>query len=203
VLTCTGSLTLHKTMIMTVHNQYPDIELESPAYFCNRGKLYEHHIEGTNAGAMIDIDLKFDIDQDELGGILIYEVRKRESIEFDHQSIISAMAARAIGETSEMIRFSILWKIKRFERPKVNTMLIECDNELVSNEDKLAQLYDNIDSRLPNYDRHTWLMCNNTALKGKYDVEQEEGLELKIDISEGVKNEDNIKPIWIDSTRQV
>jgi hypothetical protein len=77
MLMCAVSLTLYKTMVMTVHNQYSDIELASPVYFCNRGTCYEYHVERTDNSAMIKLDLKFDLDQDELEGILIYEVRKK------------------------------------------------------------------------------------------------------------------------------
>jgi hypothetical protein len=190
-------------MIITVYNQHPNIELESPVYFCNRGKHYKHHVERTDAGTIMNIDLKFDIDQNELGGILIYEVRKGESIRLDYQSIINIMAAKIIEEATKMMRFLITWRIKRFGQPKVNTMLIDCAEESVLDEDKLAQFYDKMDFSLSRYCGRRWLMYDNTILREEYDVIQEEGIELKVNISQEAEDEDTIRPMWIDSTRQV
>jgi hypothetical protein len=39
------SLTLYRTMAVTIHNRYPDTELVSPVYFCNHGKCYEYPVE--------------------------------------------------------------------------------------------------------------------------------------------------------------
>jgi hypothetical protein len=47
-LICDISLTPYETMVMTVYNQCPDIELASPSYFCNHGTYYEHPVERTN-----------------------------------------------------------------------------------------------------------------------------------------------------------
>jgi hypothetical protein len=209
------SLALHKTMIMTVHNKYPGMKLVSPACFCKHGKRYGYHVKRTHTGAVINIDLRFDFDQDVLEGILMYEVRRKRSAKSNHQS------SKVIEEASRMMRLLVTWKIERSRKPKVNIMLIEYDNKLVLDEDKLAQLYEkandtpfgyslgetffDYDSDDSSFDssRRTWLMCDNTVLAAAHEVVREGGLELKIDISQGVENKDAIRPVWIDPTRQV
>jgi hypothetical protein len=201
MLTCTASHTLHKVMAVTVHNKYSDIELVSPVYFCSGGTYYEYPIEETNKGVIMKLDFRFDPNQDESGGILMYEIRRKGNIRFDHRSDIDTMYVKAIEYASKMMRLLVTWKMKHLEEPKVNVILIEYDNELVLNEDKLAQLYENVN--VISCDSYTWSMYSNMALKTKCEAVWRTGLELKIEISKGFRYEDNIRPMWIDAERQV
>jgi hypothetical protein len=204
-LTCTVSLTLQKTMIMTVYNLYSDIELVSPMYFYNCETYYEYP-EIMYIGTMMKIDFRFDSDQDEPGGILMYKVQRKETTRSDHQFSIDAISAKVIEEVTKRIRLLVAWKIERSGKPKVNIILVECDNETVLDKDKLAQLYDKIDnqpSRHYEFSERTWLMYPNTVLETAYWVVHEEGLGLNIIISDGIEDEDVMRPMWIDSTRQV
>jgi hypothetical protein len=197
----TASLTLHRTMTMTVNNWYPDIRLASPMYFCNGGIYYEHPVRRAYAGAIMMIDFRLDLDQDASNGILIYELQRKENAESDQQSSVDTIYTKVIEEASKMMRLLITWKIKHLEEPKVSIVLVECDNELVLNEDKLARLYDKVNaisSEYSNPSRRTWLMCDNTALGIMYVVED---LELKITISEVSRERDAIKLMWIDPER--
>jgi hypothetical protein len=197
IFTCIVSLALHKTMVMTVYNQYPGIELVSPIYFCNRGTCYEYPVKRTGTDAMMKIDFRFDPTQDEPGGILIYEMQRKGNARSDHQS------SQVIENALKMIRLLIIWKMKRSGRPKVNTILVEYDNEFVLNEDKLVQLYNKMDIISSNYYKSTWFICDHVVLGAKYEVVRKEGLELNITISQGIENQNIIKPMWIDSKRQV
>jgi hypothetical protein len=211
ILMCTASFTLHDTMNVTVHNQYSDIELVSLVYFCKCETYNEYSIERMSTDSIMKIGFRFDLEQDEPGGILMYEVQR--DTKSDRQSSIDPISAKVIKDTSKMIRLLVAW---RFERPwtiRARIALTEHDNELVLNEDKLAQLYDkiyDIPSEVYNlffrYDgiyKSTWLICNNTVLKEADEVIFEKGIELKITISEGVEDKYTVKPLWIDSTRQV
>jgi hypothetical protein len=128
---------------------------------------------------------------------------KKESIKPDYQSIINIIPVKAIEEASKMMQLLVTWKINRSECSKVDIMLVEYDDKLALSEDKLAQLCEKVNGIPSNYYIITWLMCDNTVLAGTYEVMSEEGLELKITISEGTENEYTMRPMWIDSTRQV
>jgi hypothetical protein len=197
----TTSITLHKTMTMTVHNQYPDIELVSPVYFCNRGTYYEYTVERADGGAAMKTGFRFDPNQDESGGVLMYKVQRKSNTISDHQTSINAIYAKVVEEVSFLMRLLVTWKIKRSGEPKVHIMLIEYGSETALSEDKLAQLYDKVDDIPSVHNPSVWLICNNTALAAKYEVADEKDLELKITISRGVKNKDTMNPMWIDPER--
>jgi SepF-like predicted cell division protein (DUF552 family) len=175
--------------MMTVHNPYPDIELVSPIYFHNCRTCYEYPIERMATDIVARIKFEFDPDQDESEGILMYKVKNLRS---EHQSNTD----QVIKEALKMTRLLVTWKIKHLEEPKVHIVLAEYDNELSI--DKLAQLYDKINNTPTDHSPLVWLMCDNTALVTAYELKD---LELKITISEGVRNQDNIRAMWINSER--
>jgi hypothetical protein len=195
------SLTFRGAMNMTVHNLCPDIELASPVYFCNLVKYYEYPVKRTNTGTMMTIDFRFNPDQDESGGILMYEIQRKNNVKSDHQANIDTISAKVIEVASKMMRLLVTWKIKRSGKPKVNIMLVEYDDELVLNEDKLAQLYGKINDISSGNSSFGWLMYDNTVLVAKYEVAEEKDLELKITISKGAKY--TMNSMWINSERQV
>jgi hypothetical protein len=187
-------------MYLTVHNQNAAIELVSPLYFYNCGTYYKYPIKITYAGPTMTTGFRFDPDQDEPGGILMYEVR-RSYARSSYQSRIDIIYARAIEEASKMMRLLVAWKIERSGEPKVDVMLVEYNNESVLNEDKLAQLYNKIDSMPSGHNPSEWLMYDNITLEAAYAVTEKKGLELKITASRGLRGA--IKSMWIDSERQV
>jgi hypothetical protein len=195
------SLTIHKTMVMTVRNQYPDMKLVSPICFCNRGKCYKYRVKRTNTDVVLNFDLKFDFDQDTLEGILMYEIQRKRNRRSDHQSSINTAYAKVIEEASKMTRLLVAWKIDRSGGSKVRIILVECDDKLVLNEDKLAQLYKRVNDIPSGYHAITWLMCDNTVLETTYEIEQKTGIELEITISEGDKDENTKSALWIDPER--
>jgi hypothetical protein len=198
------SLILHTTMAMTIHNQCSDIELTSPMYFCSHGTHYEQPVERTCVGTTMKIGFRFDPNRDEFGGILVYEMQKKEIMRSDHQSSIDAIYAKTIEETSKAMRLLVTWKIKRFGEFKVDIVLVEYDNKSVMSKDRLAQLYDKIDVMPFNHDppyNCTWLVSDNAVLTVTYEIMRKESLELKVTMSKGIKNLNIIRPMWIDSTR--
>jgi hypothetical protein len=202
-LMCIISLILHNTMVMTVHNQYPDIRLVSPIYFCNRGKRYKYRVKRVHDGVVMKIGFRFDLDQDEFGGIMMYEVQR--NVISNHQSSAETVSVKAIEEALKMMRLLVTWKIEHSGEPKVKIMMIEYGNGLVLNEDKLAQLYEKINDIPSDHNTSgcTWLMCDNTALTVIHEIVRKAGLELKLTVSQGARDMDTIRPMWIDSERQV
>jgi hypothetical protein len=205
MLMCIGSLTLHGTMNVVVHNLYSDIELVSPVHFCDNGTYNEYSVERTDVGAMMRTSLRFGLDKLP-GGILIYEVQKKGDSESDYQYSIDTAFAEVVEDTSKMMRLLVAWKIKRLGEPKVHMMLVKHSNELVLSEDKLAQLYGKVDDQLSrrySFSEGTWLVHDNTVLYMTYETAQKEGLELNIVVSKGAKNKYTKSAFWIDSKRHV
>jgi hypothetical protein len=203
ILTCTASLTLHKTSNVTIQNQCPDIELVSPIYFCDGGTYNEYFVERTNVSSMVKIDLRFSLDKLP-GGILMYKVQRKGNTKLDHQSHTDTTSIEAVEDASKMMRLLVAWKIESSDKLRARIMPVEHSNELVLNEDRLAQLYEKIDGqsyRRYSFFKSTWLVYDNTVLKVTYEAVQKEDFELKITISEGAKGEDTMKPVWIDSIR--
>jgi hypothetical protein len=202
MLTFTTSLTLHNTAIMTIHNQHPDIELVAPVYFCNCGTYYEYPVEGVDTNTITRIGFRFELDQNESSGILVYGLRRKNREGSDHQSSVDTIYTKVIEEASKMTRLLVTWKVKHSWGPRVKIMLVEYDNGLVLSEDKLAQLYEKVNDIYSVYhpDKDTWLMCDNTILKATHSLENS-GLRSKITISEGLMDRDVTRSRWIDSER--
>jgi hypothetical protein len=211
MLICTVSLTLQEAMDVTVHNQYPDIELMSPVYFCNHEICHEYSVERTDVGDTMKIGFRFDIGLNEHGGILMCEVQRKGNKKSDHQSNTDTTSIEAVEDASKMMQLLVAWKFYRPRKYRIRIVLVEHCNELVLNEEKLAKLYDkiyNIPSEvykwILKYDsiyKSTWLMRDNTVLEAVNETIREKGFELKITISKGVRNLDAMKPFWMDSTR--
>jgi hypothetical protein len=212
ILMYTVSLILHGAMDVTIYNRYSDIRLASPIYFCNCGTYYEYPIERTKLGTMMKIGFRFDLDQDEPGGILMYEVQRNRNAKSDHQPNTDITSTESVEDTSKMIRLLVAWKIEHSLESNVRILLIEHRNELVLNEAKLEHLYNKVNDipsgayvLLHRY-RHdfpycTWLICDNTVMGVAYTAERKVGLELMIGILEGAKDEYTKSALWIDSER--
>jgi hypothetical protein len=201
MLMCGFSLTLQKTIVMLIYNQYPGIELISPVYFCNCGTHYEYPVKRTNEGAVMKIDLRFDPNQDEPVGILMYKVQREENTISGHQSSIDPIYSKAIESVSKMVRFLVIWKIKRSGEPKVDVMLVEHGNELILNEDKLAKLFDKVNSMPSTYFATGWLMYDNTISSVLREVVRRGSLESRITISTENNCPNVIRLMWIESER--
>jgi hypothetical protein len=213
MLMCTVSLTLHGTIDVTVRNQYSDIELASPAYFCNCGTCHEYPVERMDDGIMMSIGFRFDLDQDEPEGILMYEMQRKRNIKSNYQSNVDTTSIEAVDGTSKVMRFLVAWKVDRSWNFRARTILVAHDNEFVLNEDRLKQLHSKIYSipsevyfSLFRYDgilKSTWLIGSGTVLEATYEAIHEKGFELKITISEGNEDKYTKSVLWIGSKRQV
>jgi hypothetical protein len=204
ILMHTVSLTLCKAMDITIRNQHPDIELASPVCFCNRGTYCKYPFERTDDGA-VKIGLRLDIDQDKSGGMLMYEVQRKGNIRFNYRSSIDTVYTKAMKEALKMKRLLITWEIKHSDKPKVNAILVEYNNDLFQNGDKLARLYEKTNGISFGRERYEyiWSMYSNTALKTRYETIWRTSLELEITICKGFRNQINTRQMWIDSERQV
>jgi hypothetical protein len=150
---------------------------------------------------MINISFRYDLNQHEPRGMLMYKVQRKSNTRFYHQSNIDHIYANVIEEASKTIRLLIIWKIERSEFPKVDIMLVEYSNELVLSKYELEKLYDKVNGVFSSRYASTWLVCDNITLAAAYEVVRKEEIELKITISRGVKDKHIMNSMWIDSTR--
>jgi hypothetical protein len=190
-------------MDVAIHNQYPDIELVLPVYFCNCGTCYEYPVERTDASAIMKFEFRFDLDQNEPEGILMYGVREKRNTKSDRQSSTDTTSVNIIKETSKTTQLLVAWKIRRSEEPKVRIALVEYDHELVLNETSLRLLYNRIVGQLSRHYNTTWSVSANVALVTTYEATYKNDHGLKITISEGFRYWGTRSALWIDSTRQV
>jgi hypothetical protein len=200
-------------MDVTIHNQHSGIEFTSPVCLCD-GRIYkEHSVERMDDDAVMKVSFRFGLFDKLPGGILMCEVQKKGSRMSDHRSSTDITSAKAVEDTSKMMRLLVTWEIESSGRVDARISLIEHDNELVLNEAKLAQVYkevNNIPAKVYSwtlkYDgihKWVWLMHDNTVLEATVELIFEKGFELKITVTEGVKDKDVESAFWIDSERQV
>jgi hypothetical protein len=201
MLMCIVSLTLHGVMDVTVRNQYSDIELVSPVYFCNHGSYNEYPIERTDIGAMMKIGFSFGLDKLP-GGILMYKVQRKRGVMSDRQPKADATPTEVVEDTSKTMRLLVVWEIEHFRDLRVYIVLVEHDNELEWDEDRLSELHQKrwhslnawIDST-----RNNWLLDDGAVLETTIKV-MNGGHRWDIFISEG--SNDNVRrPLWIDVER--
>jgi hypothetical protein len=203
------SLTFYMPMDVTVHNQYSGLELTTPVCFCD-GRMYnEYSVERMDDGTVMKIGFRFGLNQFE--GVLMCEVQGNRSTEFDHQSSNDTASTEAVENTSKMMRLLVTWEVKHSWKLSVRVVLIEYDNRLVLNEDKLVQSYNkvnNIPSTVYNWTRKydgvyksAWLIHDNTVLEAMDEIICEKGLELNITVTEGTKDMYAESALWVDSER--
>jgi hypothetical protein len=207
------SLTLQRTVDVTVRNSHSFVELVSPVYFCNHGTCYEYPVERTDHDAITKISFRFDFNQHESGGILMYKAQRKVDAGSDHQSSID----KVIEDTLNMMQLLVIWKTKDLEEPQVIITLLEHDNEHVLDEDKLAQLYNKMID-IPfiycyshphqptiNFYSLITLVCIHRILYVAYKTEWKGILKLEMkvfgnDYTTGY-NEYAMKPMWMDPKR--
>jgi hypothetical protein len=131
------------------------------------------------------------------------ELQRKRNTNSNHQPNTDTTSTEAVEDVSKMTQLLVTWKVKNFEMHKVNVVLVEHDRSLILSEDKLMQLYDKVNAIPSKYYNRKWLIYDGTVLEATYEVVQKEGLELKIVISEGVEHRYTMKPLRINSERQV
>jgi hypothetical protein len=85
MLMYTISLALYETMVVAVHNHYPDIELVSPVYFCDGRTYNEYTVEKTDVGTVMSIGFRLGLLDELPNGILMCEVQRKGNTKSDHQ----------------------------------------------------------------------------------------------------------------------
>jgi hypothetical protein len=197
---------------VTIHNQYPNIELVSPVYFGNAlvyPKLSDRQIR---IGARMKTYFEINVTQNNFEGALLYELQKYP----DNQCNLDASTTKISKNEAVHVHMLVAWKVKD-SKPSIYVALVKRTKAFAWDEDKLKKLYDKNLDRLKegrNTISNTWLMDDNETLKTTSSVNGfNEYFELSISISECEKEKEEqdwmgferdnraMKPLCIDLER--
>jgi hypothetical protein len=180
------SLELQSAMDVTIHNQCTNIELTSLVYF-TKDTMHCGHIP-KQANSKRSMHVKVPINLDTFGGVLLYHLQRKEN---DKTTSTSTQILVIWGRSSD-------WFYS-------NVYIVEHENALDWNKDKLERLYDEYDSQYyvrSNIDMYEWLLDDNIMLKTTCESSHGD-LKMQVIISEEIYLDRPIKPLWIDANRQV
>jgi hypothetical protein len=186
VLICVVRLIL-QLPILNIYNKCQDVNLTSPVYFIHGGKCHTVPNQKIDVNAVMSNLFVFDSRCDILEGALIYRVQRRWHIEPDEL------------RGTELL---VTWHVDHAEESHVRALLIEHNEELDWNEDKLRVLHQKCWQPLDAWVDpigNNWLLHNLPVLATSVKI-MNGGYRWDISISEGM--EDNVKrPLWIDAER--
>jgi hypothetical protein len=166
---------------MTIKNDYYNIELTSPIYFIKDTTCHIHLPQRVSSKSIMKANFVTGIDQDTLGGVLLYHVERKE-------------------DTSTSAQLLVIWGYSA-RGLYSNAYLIEHESTLTWNEEKLKMLY-NVYGRQPSIylDIDRYLLDDNTVLGITRKTSYAGDFGMNIIISEKIGFY-SIKPLWVDPNR--
>jgi hypothetical protein len=188
---------------MTIHNQYPGLELVSPVYFSS-GTIYHTPLsQKTDTDNTIEARFGIGSKQEDFRCAVLYKLQRRRTIRMDNYP---SNGITSINDTATNVYLLVVWNAKDNLYESSFMHLIECSDDFTWDEDKLWALYCDYNHQV-NWDYEsnivTWLMNDNTVLKTRLDVTYGSDYKLDIVISEGTAKYDMKEPIYIDAKRLV
>jgi hypothetical protein len=185
------SLTLQSPVSLNIYNQCQDINLISPVYFIHGGKWDVVPNREIDVNTMMTNRIEFDFGQDMLDGALAYRVQRQhaESDEF-------------VRYGSKGIWLLVVWRGKYTEGLRVIVLLVEHDQEIDWDEDKLRWLHQKYWDLLNVWVKPikaNWALNDATVLTTTIRT-RSNSYEQDIFISEGIKDNIDI-PLWMDTER--
>jgi hypothetical protein len=194
-------ISLHKeTLRITIHNQYPGLELISPVYFSSDTPCHISPSQQTDAGTIMKASFGRYSKQEEFRGILLYKLQKKHTAKSDNQSDNSMTS---IENTKTSLYFLVLWDVG-YDDHVFRVCLVEYDRTLDG--DDLWRLHYKYEYVIRNYYKSrtiTWSMYDGAVMETRFDKTYRSDYKLDIVISEGTKKYIVEKPIRIDLKRLV
>jgi hypothetical protein len=192
----TGTIQPHQNnvpskVILTIHNQFPGIELIFPVYV---GKGVTCHLSPdkiVDVGSTTQIGFNIDPDLDESTGVLMYKLNRKNTDQPNEEEAIC-------------IQLFTVWKACRSEEFWVVSNLIEHDKSRVRSRNKLMQIAKGCRAfNAPHSPiEDTWLIRDNTVLMTRVSVtREEESYKLEMTVSEGSIKDDTQRPCYIGLSR--
>jgi hypothetical protein len=169
-------------MNVTINNQCSNIELTSPVHFTKDTTCYIRFPQQVDSKSEMKVKFKTGIDRDTFGGVLLYRLQRKNDVSISTQLLV-------------------IWGWNSYKKLYSRVRLIEHENTLVWNEDKLKMLYDVYNSQYNmDFDKREWLLNDNTKLETRCETSRG-GLEMNIIISEEKDLSLPRNPLWVDSKR--
>jgi hypothetical protein len=186
---------------ITIHNQYPNLELVSPVYCSINTACCVPPSQQVDTGTITETNFRIRPNSAPFEGALLYKLQRNHANRTDNQPNTSTTS---IKDTATSIYLLISWC---YYRPyKFYAFLIECNNDFTWDEDKLWASRQKYISEL--HQKHvpitmTWLIYDDAVMKTKLEMTYESNYKLDIIISEGAEKYNTKDPMKIDPKRSV
>jgi hypothetical protein len=179
---------------ITIHNQYPGLELASPVCFSNGTT---HHVS-PNRQVDIDTAMKasfgMDSEQKDFKGALLYKLQRKYA---DRDDSCPNDSARSVKDIETNMYLLVTWDIESHNH-EFCVCLIECPANITWDEDKLWILYKEYDYQFCKYYQSgiiTWLMYDGAVIETRFNIKYGPDYKLDINISEGTNKYDAREPV--------
>jgi hypothetical protein len=191
-----------KVLHITIHNQYPSLELTPPVYFSDGTTYCMSSNQQIDSGNTMETSFGIDSRQKNLKCVSLYKLQGKHTTKTDNQSDNNAAS---IENTTTNMHFLVAWISKNY-RHNFCACLIEFTDDFAWDEDKLWALYREYNDQLHmgyTYSITRWSIYGNTTMKTKLRASYGSVCKLDIVISEGTEKYNMKKPIKIDPKRLV
>jgi hypothetical protein len=181
---------------ITIHNQYPDLDLTSPVYFSNGTTCCVSPSHQIGIGTITEASFGIDFHQKDFKCVFLYKLQRKHTTKTDNQPNNSTTS---IKDRSTNIHILIVWDFKD-NYHRFCAYLIEFTDDLTWDEDKLWALYEEYNKQFyMNYEPRiiTWSVYDNAMMEMKLKVSYGTDYKLDIVLSRGVGKYSVEKPMEI------
>jgi hypothetical protein len=181
---------------LTIHHQFPGIELVSPVYASDCATCYLSPDQKVDVGSTMQASFNIDPGRNESIGALLYKLQKKNAGQSNEDGIFSE-------EEEACTQLLMIWKVNSSREFFVVSDLIEHDN-YVWDRDRLMEFaeYCRLFNAQHGPIEETWLIRDNTVLMTSLNIAREVCYKLEMTISEtSIKDDDTQRPRYIDVDR--
>jgi hypothetical protein len=154
---------------ITIHNQYPSLELTSPVYFSTGTTYHVSPSQQTNINTIMKASFGIDSKQEDFKCALLYKLQRKHTNRTNNQPNGNAAS---IEDIATNIHFLVFWNVKDYDH-KFCVCLIEFTSDFTWDEDKLWTLYDDYNNRFcEDYKSNviTWSMNDGSVMRTQSEV---------------------------------
>jgi hypothetical protein len=190
---------IKRSIYIDIKNSIHKYELEEPVHFEEDAIYVRTFPHRVRIGEMTDAKIRLKKLRASLQGAVMYTIRARPTSS-DEPSEDSATTEANVG-ASTCMRLLVAWKIINLGRPQVLVMLLEDDNTVSWDEDRLRQLVRKHENKfiiLNSKAESTWLMQNGEAFNTVINILGSKKPTLYINISGAIQTKYTKKSIWHD-----
>jgi hypothetical protein len=195
-------VSFEKALNITVHNQYPSLELTSPVYFSDGTTYCVYPNQQTYTGNIMETSFGIDFRQKDLKCVSLYKLQRKRATKTDNQPDNSIAS---MENTEANMYLLVAWVAKDYEHTFC-VCLVEFTDDFVWDEDKLWALYNDYNDQfhIGNESRIiTRFLHGGKVMRIRYEATYGSDYKLDIVISEGNREDDTEDPIKIDLKRLV